>query len=212
MEASTSNALPPQPMLGPTHHQQDSISLQLPTSPLQLLVLRSREQGSGLPAPRLEQGQKLGHSTYCPYPVHPQLSQETVRNGHNHCPQVARLLLVQPPQVTHNQHTSMRPSLGQQILSHIRAPAQQALEVGSLQDLWLPNPANPESYQSPCATSAGGGQPTGSLAAQPSRQSSAAANLLNNALAASTWECYAGNLFQFKVYYCLTNDIPFPPE
>jgi len=175
-------------MLGPTHHQQDSISLQLPTSPLQLLVLRSQEQGSGLPAPRLEQGKQLCHSPYCPYPTHPQLSQETVRNGDNHCPQVTRLLLVQPPQATHNQHTSTRPSLCQelqkQIQSHTRAPAQQALEVGSLQNLWLPNPAG---------------------------WSSAAANLLNNALATSTWKCYAGNLHQFKVY-CLTNDIPFPPE
>jgi len=66
---------------------------------------------------------------------------------------------------THNQHTSMHPSLGQelqqQIWSHTRAPAQQVLEVGSLQDLWLPNPAG---------------------------WSSAAANLLNNALAASTWK------------------------
>jgi len=81
-----------------------------------------------------------------------------------------------------------RPSLGQelqqQIWSHTRSPAQQALEVGSLQDLWLPNPAG---------------------------WSSAVANLLNNALAASTWKRYAGNLRQFKVY-CLVNDISFPPE
>jgi len=82
---------------GPHTINRDSISLQLPTSPLQLLVLRSQEQGSGLPAPILEQGQQLGHSPYCPYPTHPQLSQETVRNGDNHCCQVARLLLVQPP-------------------------------------------------------------------------------------------------------------------
>jgi len=61
---------------------------------------------------------------------------------------------------------------------------QQELEVGSLQDLWLPNPAS---------------------------WSSAAANLLNNALAASTWKHYIGNLCQFKAY-CLTNNIPFPPE
>jgi len=104
------------------------------------------------------------------------------------CPQVARLLLVQPPQTTQNRLTSMHPSLSQelqqQIQSHTRVPAQQALEVGSLQDLWLPNPA---------------GWP------------SAVANLLNNALAASTWKCYAGNLSQFKAY-CLTNGIPFPPE
>jgi len=82
----------------------------------------------------------------------------------------------------------MRSRLGQelqqQIWSHTRASAQQALEVGSLQDLWLPNPA-------------------GWL--------SAVANLLNNALAASTWKCYAGNLRQFKVY-CLVNNISFPPE
>jgi len=71
-----------------------------------------------------------------------------------------------------------------QIWSHTRAPAQQALEVGSLQDLWLPNPAG---------------------------WSSAVANLLNNALAASTWKLYTSNLCQFKVY-CLTNNIPFPPE
>jgi len=58
------------------------------------------------------------------------------------------------------------------------------LEVGSLQDLWLPNPA-------------------GWL--------SAAANLLNNALATSTWKCYTGNLRWFKVY-CLVNNISFPPE
>jgi len=111
-----------------------------------------------------------------------------VRNGNNHCPQVARLLLVQPPQVTHNQHTSRHPSLGQelqqQIWSHNRAPAQQGLDVGSLQHLWLPNLAG---------------------------WSSAAANLLNNALAASTWKCYTSNLHWFKSY-CLTNDIPFPPE
>jgi len=56
--------------------------------------------------------------------------------------------------------------------------------VGSLQDLWLPNPAG---------------------------WSSAAANLLNNALAASTWKQYTSNLRQFKVY-CITNNIPFPPE
>jgi len=56
--------------------------------------------------------------------------------------------------------------------------------VGSLQDLWLPNPAG---------------------------WSSAAANLLNNALATSTWKHYASNLCQFKVY-CLVNDISFPPE
>jgi len=58
------------------------------------------------------------------------------------------------------------------------------LEVGSLQDLWLPNPA-------------------GWL--------SAVANLLNNALATSTWKWYASNLRWFKVY-CLVNDISFPPE
>jgi len=67
----------------------------------------------------------------------------------------------------------MRPSLGQelqqQIQSHTRAPAQQELEVGSLQDLWLPNPA-------------------GWL--------SAATNLLNNALAASTWKHYASRNLQ----------------
>jgi len=94
-----------------------------------------------------------------------------VNNSNNHCPQVARLLLVQPSQTTQNQLTSMCPSLSQelqqQIQSHTRAPVQQALEVGSLQDLWLPNPAG---------------------------WSSAAANLLNNTLAASTWKCYAGNL------------------
>jgi len=56
--------------------------------------------------------------------------------------------------------------------------------VGSLQDLWLPNPAG---------------------------WSSAAANLLNNTLVASTWKQYAGNLRRFKVY-CITNNIPFPPE
>jgi len=110
-------------MLGSTHYQQDSISLQLPTSPLQLLVLRS---------------------------WHPSLGQD----------------------------------LQQQIRSHTRAPAQQALEVGSQQDLWLPSPAG---------------------------WSSAAANLLNNALAASTCKRYAGNLHQFKVY-CLINNISFPPE
>jgi len=68
--------------------------------------------------------------------------------------------------------------------SHPRAPTQQALEVDSQQDLWLPNPAG---------------------------WSSAAANLLNNALAASTWKQYTGNLRQFKAYY-ITNNIPFPPE
>jgi hypothetical protein len=56
--------------------------------------------------------------------------------------------------------------------------------VGSLQDLWLPNPAG---------------------------WSLAAANLLNSALAASTWKRYAGNLRRFKAY-CLANDISFPPE
>jgi len=40
---------------------------------------------------------------------------------------------------------------------------------------------------------------------------SAVANLLNNALAASTWKCYASNVCQFKVY-CLVNDISFSPE
>jgi len=74
--------------------------------------------------------------------------------------------------------------LQQQIWSHTRAPEQQALEVGSLQDLWLPNPA-------------------GWL--------SAAANLLNNALAASAWKLYASNLRWFKVY-CLVNNTSFPPE
>jgi len=81
-------------------------------------------------------------------------------------------------------HPSLSQELQQQIQSHTRAPAQQALEVGSLQDLWLPNPA-------------------GWL--------SAAANLLNNALATSTWKCYTGNLHWFKVY-CLANDISFPPK
>jgi len=101
---------------------------------------------------------------------------------------MARLLLVQSPQMAHNRLTCTRPSLDQelqlQIRSHSRAPTQQALEAGSLQDLWLPNLAG---------------------------WSSAAANLLNNALEASTWKQYASNLHQFKVY-CITNNIPFPPE
>jgi len=81
-------------------------------------------------------------------------------------------------------HPSLSQELQLQIWSHPRAPTQQALEVGSLQDLWLPNPAG---------------------------WSSAAANLLNNALAASTWKQYASNLRRFKAYY-ITNNIPFPPE
>jgi len=58
------------------------------------------------------------------------------------------------------------PALARNLSSTSRAPAQQVLEVGSLQDLWLPNPAG---------------------------WSSAAANLLNNALAASTWKRYTSN-------------------
>jgi len=127
-------------------------------------------------------------TTPCPYSAHPQFSQETARNNNSHCPQMARLPLVQPPQTAHSRPACTRPSLSQelqlQIWSHPRAPTQQALEVGSLQDLWLPNPAG---------------------------WSSAAANLLNNALAASTWKQYASNLLRFKAY-CITNNISFPPE
>jgi len=69
-------------------------------------------------------------------------------------------------QSTHWQHPSLSQELQQQIQSHTRAPAQQVLEVGSLQDLWLPNPAG---------------------------WSSAAANLLNNALGSTMPATYASS-------------------
>jgi len=70
--------------------------------------------------------------------------------------------------------------------------------------------ANLESYWSPYATSTGGGQPTGSLAAQPSRLVISSGQPAEQRPFCFHMEVLCQQLM--LVQGCLDNDISFPPE